>query len=457
MNKRIVLLIATIASFVTPFMASAVTIALPTIGKELSMSALALGWVATSYIFAAAVFLLPFGKAADIHGRKKIFLVGMSIFTVASACCGLAPSATALIALRVVQGIGASMTFSAGVAIVTSVVPGPERGRALGLTTAATYVGLSVGPLAGGMLTQHFGWRSVFLVTVPLGVAVIALVVTKLRGEWADARGERFDFPGAFIVVPALAAIMYGFSRLPSGEGIWLLLGGALGIVAFVRWELRAKHPLLHMELFAGNRIFVFSNLAALINYSASFAVTFLMSLYLQYIKALTPQGAGLVLVAQPIVMAAFSPLAGRLSDRIESRIVASAGMAVTAAALVFLVSLGEGTRTATVIVNLMLLGLGFALFSSPNTNAVMSCVEPRRYGVASATLATARMIGQMLSMGIAMLVFAVQMGDVHITPERHEAFLASLRIAFIIFAALSAAGIFASLARGNARTCADR
>lgn len=457
MNKRIVLIIATIASFVTPFMASAVTIALPTIGKELSMSALALGWVATSYIFAAAVFLLPFGKAADIHGRKKMFLAGMTIYTIASAGCGFAPSASALIALRIVQGIGASMTFSTGVAIVTSVIPGPERGRALGITTAAVYAGLSLGPVAGGALTQHFGWRSVFLVTVPLGVAVIALVVAKLRGEWAEARGERFDFPGAFICVPSLAAIMYGFSRLPSAEGVWLLAGGVLGIGGFVRWERRARHPLLHIELFAGNRVFVFSNLAALINYSASFAVTFLLSLYLQYIKALTPQGAGFILVAQPIVMTGFSPLAGRLSDRIESRVVASAGMAVTAAALVLLIALEEGTARSAIVWNLMLLGLGFALFSSPNTNAVMGSVAPRHYGVASATLATMRMMGQMLSMGIAMLIFAVRMGDVHITPERHEEFMTSLRIAFTVFAALSAAGIFASLARGNARPRFDR
>ncbi len=457
MNKRIVLIIATIASFVTPFMASAVTIALPTIGKELSMSALALGWVATSYIFAAAVFLIPFGKAADIHGRKRVFLAGMTIYTIASAFCGFAPSASALIAWRIVQGIGASMTFSTGVAIVTSVIPGPERGRALGLTTAAVYVGLSLGPVAGGMLTQHFGWRSVFFVTVPLGIAVIALVIAKLKGEWAEARGERFDFPGAFICVPSLAAVMYGFSRLPLAEGVWLLGGGVLGIGGFVWWESRAKHPLLHMELFAGNRVFVLSNLAALINYSASFAVTFLMSLYLQYIKVLTPQGAGIVLVSQPIVMAAFSPIAGRLSDRIEARIVASAGMALTAAALVLLISLGEGTPRSAIVWNLMLLGLGFALFSSPNTNSVMGSVEPRRYGVASATLATMRMVGQMLSMGIAMLVFAVRMGDVHITPERHEVFLESVRIAFVIFAALSAAGIFASLARGESRPCSDR
>ena len=440
MEKRIVLLIATIASFVTPFMASAVNIALPTIGKELSIPAIALGWVATAYILAAAVFLIPFGKAADIYGRKKVFLAGMTIYTIASAFCVFASSSSQLIALRVLQGIGASMTFSTGVAIVTSIVPAAERGRVLGITTAAVYVGLSVGPVAGGVLTQHFGWRSVFLVTVPLGLAVIALVVGKLKGEWSEARGERFDLPGALISVPSLTAIMYGFSQLPSLTGAGLLFAGVIGVIAFVRWELRAEHPLLHMELFAGNRVFAFSNLAALINYSASFAVTFLMSLYLQYVKALTPQSAGLILIAQPVVMAGLSPFAGRLSDRIESRIVASAGMGLTAAALFFLIFLGAGTSTPVLVLNLMLLGLGFALFSSPNTNAVMSSVEPRCYGVASATLATMRMIGQMLSMGIAMLVFAVHVGEVRITSERHEAFLTSLRIAFIIFAILSVA-----------------
>jgi EmrB/QacA subfamily drug resistance transporter len=452
MDKRIALLVATIASFVTPFTASAVNIALPTIGKEFSMTAVALGWVATAYILAAAVFLVPFGKAADIYGRKRVFLAGMTIYTIASACCVFASSAPQLIALRVLQGIGASMTFSTGVAIVTSIVPAAERGRALGLTTAAVYVGLSIGPVAGGILTQHFGWRSVFLATVPIGLAVIALVVGKLKGEWAEARGERFDLPGAVISVASLAAIMYGFSLLPSFAGAGFLLAGALGVVAFVRWELRSADPLLHMELFSGNRVFAFSNLAALINYSASFAVTFLMSLYLQYIKALTPQSAGLILVSQPIVMAGLSPFAGRLSDRIESRIVASAGMALTAAALFFLIFLGAGTSTPVLVLNLMLLGLGFALFSSPNTNAVMSSVEPRCYGVASATLATMRMTGQMLSMGIAMLVFAVQVGDVRITAERHGAFLTSIRIAFIIFSILSVAGVFASLARGTAR-----
>jgi MFS family permease len=206
------------------------------------------------------------------------------------------------------------------------------------------------------------------------------------------------------------------------------------------------------MELFARNRVFAFSNLAALINYSASFAVTFLLSLYLQYIKALTSQAAGLILVAQPVMMAVFSPLAGRLSDRIESRVVASWGMAITTAALIVFTFLGPGTSPLMIIANLMLLGFGFALFSSPNTNAVMSSVESRFYGVASSTLATMRSTGQVLSMGIAMLIFAVNMGDVAITPEHYVPFLASVRSAFIVFSILSCAGIFASLARGDVR-----
>jgi len=444
------LLIAAVASFITPFMASAVYIALPSIGKEFSMTVVMLGWVATAYILSAAIFLLPFGKIADIHGRRRIFLYGISLYTISSFLCALAHSAPFLISSRVAQGIGASMMFGTGIAIVTSVIPSGERGRALGIATAATYLGLSLGPVLGGFLTQHLGWRSIFLVNVPLGLFEIILILWKLKGEWAGAPGERFDAPGSIVYGLALGALIYGFSRLPAPAGAWLILAGALGLAAFVLWELRVKNPLLPMELFAGNRVFAFSNLAALINYSASFAVTFLMSLYLQYIKAFTPQDAGVVLVAQPFMMAVFSPFAGRLSDRIESRIVASWGMALTSVALFVFIFFKSDTSMPAIISNLMLLGFGFALFSSPNTNAVMSSVETRFYGVASATLATMRMSGQMLSMGIAMLIFAVRIGTVQITPEYHELFLTSLRVAFIIFSILSFLGIFASLARGN-------
>jgi EmrB/QacA subfamily drug resistance transporter len=452
MEKRIALIIATVASFITPFMASSVNIALPAIGKEFAMTVVALGWVPTAYLLAAAMLIVPLGKMADMYGRKRIFLAGMVIHTAASVICAVASSAALLIAMRIVQGIGAAMIFSTSIAIVTSIYPAGERGRALGITAAAVYLGLSLGPVIGGYLTQRLGWRSIFLVAALLGALGVTLIFWKLKGEWAESRGERFDAAGALVFALSLAALMYGFSRLPSSGGAWLTLIGAAGIAAFVLWERRAANPLIHMDLFARNRVFAFSNVAALINYSASFAVTFLMSLYLQYIKALDPQEAGSILVAQPAVMAVLSPFAGRLSDRVESRVVASIGMALTGAALFMFMFIGPFTTLAAIVANLMLLGLGLALFSSPNTNAVMGSVETPFYGVASATLATMRMTGQMLSMGIAMLVFAVNIGSVQITDERHGAFLASLRTVFVIFSVMSVAGVFASLARGAAR-----
>jgi len=219
-----------------------------------------------------------------------------------------------------------------------------------------------------------------------------------------------------------------------------------------VRWEIRVGSPVLNMNLFRNNTVFAFSNLAALINYSATSAVGFLLSLYLQYVKALSPQNAGLVLVSQPVMMAIFSPLAGRLSDRIEPRIVASVGMALTTIGLLPFVFLNEGTPLGFIVASLVLLGFGFALFSSPNTNAVMSSVEHRFYGVASATLGTMRLTGQMLSMGIAMLILAIYVGKVQITAEYYALFLTSLKTAIGVFAVLCFVGIFASLARGKVR-----
>jgi EmrB/QacA subfamily drug resistance transporter len=449
-SKRVVLIAATLGAFLTPFMGSSINIALPSIGDELEMDAVLLGWVATAYLIAAAMFLVPFGRIADIQGRKKVFTVGILVYTLASLLCGFSTSAFMLIAFRVLQGIGGAMIFGTSVAIVTSVFPVGERGRALGINVAAVYIGLSVGPFAGGFLTEHFGWRSVFYANVPLGLIVLALIVWKMKGEWATAKGEKFDISGSIIYGITLVAIMYGFSRLPEMLGGWLILVGIIALAVFVWWETRVKSPVLNINLFRRNAVFALSNLAALINYSATFAVSFLLSLYLQYIKGFSPDIAGSILVAAPVMQAIFSPLAGRLSDRIEPRVLASTGMALSAAGLVMFIFLGHDTPLVYVVVSLVILGFGFALFSSPNTNAVMSSVENRFYGVASATLATMRQVGMMLSMGVAMLLFAVYIGRVQITPEYYDAFLSSVRVAFIIFACLCFGGIFASLARGR-------
>ncbi len=433
-------------------MGSSITIALPSIGSELAMDAISLGWVATTYLLAAAMFLVPFGRIADIYGRKRIFTYGILTYTVASMLSAIATSAAMLIASRVLQGIGGAMIFSTGVAILASVFPAEERGKALGINVAAVYLGLSLGPFLGGLLTEHFGWRSIFVLNVPLGLIIIAFIFWKLKGEWAEAKGEKFDITGSVIYSLMLIAIMYGFTRLPDMSGAWLIVIGAVGVVAFVKWETKVKSPVLNIALFRNNTVFALSNLAALINYSATFAVAFLLSLYLQYIKGLSPQSAGLILVAAPVVQAVFSPLAGRLSDRIEPRIVASAGMGLTATGLVLFTSLSEKTSLGFIVASLVVLGFGFALFSSPNTNAVMSSVEKRFYGVASGTLATMRQIGMTFSMGMAMLLFALYIGRVQITPEYYSLFLRSVNVAFIIFAVLCFGGIFASLARGKIR-----
>jgi EmrB/QacA subfamily drug resistance transporter len=450
--KTSTLVVTTLSSFITPFMGSSINVALPSIGKQFQIDAVLLSWIATSYLLAAAISLVPFGRLADIYGRKKIFTLGIAAFTMTSFLCAFSSSAPMLILFRVFQGASSSMMFATAIAILTSVFPPQERGKALGINVAAVYIGLSLGPFLGGLLTQHLTWRSVFLVNIPLGLITICLVLWKLKGEWAEAKGERFDLPGAIIYGLALVFIMYGITLLPAMKSLWLILLGLLGFVAFVLWTSRVEHPVYNLNLFKSNRIFAFSCLAALLNYSATFAMSFLLSLYLQYIKALSPQSAGLILVAAPGVQAIFSPFAGRLSDKIEPRIVASIGMVLTTVGLFLFTFLHENSSQMSIIVRLIVLGLGFALFSSPNTNAIMGSVEKRFYGLASGSVGTMRLLGMMIRMGIATLVFALYLGRVQITVEYYPIFIKSVNVAFAVFAILCFGGIFSSMVRGKLR-----
>jgi EmrB/QacA subfamily drug resistance transporter len=449
-DRRVVLLVAATASFLTPFMATSVNIALPSIGREFSIDAVTLSWITTAYLLAAAMLLVPFGRLADIRGRRKVFLAGMVGYTIVSFLCTLSSSATTLIALRALQGATDAMMFGTSTAIVTSVYPPDQRGRALGVIVASVYSGSALGPFIGGTLTQALGWRSIFWLTTLLGALTVALSLWKMRGEWAEARGQKMDVIGSVLYGLGLLGVMYGFRLLPSLNGAWFLIGGAAVLVAFVFREYRTDSPVLEMSLFRRNMVFALSNVSALINYAATYALSFLLSLYLQYVKGLSPRTAGLIMLAQPVMMAAFSPLAGRLSDRVEPRIVASVGMSMSAAGLLLTAFLNDQSPLAAIVGILVLCGLGFALFSSPNTSAIMGSVPRRQYGVASATTGIMRLIGQMLSMGIAALIISLYVGQVQITSLQHSAFLRAFRTGFLLFAALCCAGIFASLTRGN-------
>ncbi len=446
----IVLLATTISSFTTPFMGSSVNVALPMIGRDFSMTALSLSWVASSFLLAAAITLVPLGRLADLHGRRLFFLAGSLIFALSSFLCIWSQTESLFITLRVVQGVGGAMIFSTGTAMLISAYPADRRGRILGINIAAVYVGLTIGPFIGGLLTEHLGWKTLFIFNAVLGLAAAGLASRIPRESKPAASGEAFDLAGSFHYGLSLFALMFGFSRLPSWTGAVLIIIGLVCFALFIRRQLHHPFPLIDIALFRDNRVFALSNLAALINYSATFAVTFLLSLYLQHVKLLTPVQTGLMLVIEPLLQALFSPAAGRLSDRYEPRIISSAGMALTVIGLVGLTFIGARTPLPYILLCLALLGLGFALFSSPNVNAVMSSVDHKFYGIASATQATMRLVGQSLSMGIAMLVFSWIIGDKSVAHESSRLFLASARLIFALLAVICVFGVLASLARGR-------
>ncbi len=451
--RRSVLVVATTASFITPFMGSSVNVALPAIEKSLGIHAVHLSWVATAYLLAAGVSLVPMGRLADIVGRKKILGIGFFFFAAGSLACSVAPSFLFLILSRVVQGFGSGMIFGTGMAMLTSVFPPQERGKVLGIAVSAVYIGLSSGPFVGGILTQNLSWRTLFGLNFLLSFIPLLLLCFRLKGEWADAAGEKYDLTGAVIYGLSLFGVIYGFSKLPGAIGCMLLGAGIAGIVGFFIRQMRIKTPLFEVGLFIQNRVFALSNLAALIHYSATFGLNFLLSLYLQYIKGLSAQSAGVVLVAQPIVMALCSPLAGRLSDRIEPRIIASTGMCITGAGIFALFFLQSATPLFMIVCCLIFMGFGYALFSSPNMNAIMSSVQKRHLGLASGSAATMRLLGQMFSMGIVTMIIALLLGRTGIMEAVYPKLLLSIRVAFGIFSFLCCVGIFTSLARGNVRT----
>jgi EmrB/QacA subfamily drug resistance transporter len=399
---------------------------------------------------ATAIFLVPIGKIADMYGRKKVFVGGLVLYSVATGLATLSNSINTLIGMRALQGVGAAMFVTTGMAILTSVFPPRKRGRAIGIYVAAVYIGLSVGPFVGGLLVRYWGWASIFIVVFGLGILAILLTVRFLKGEWADARGEAFDLTGALLYGTAIFVLVFGATLIPDRNALYLVVTGIVGLVAFGLHERKTANPVFEVTLFQTNRIFTFSSVAALINYAATFAITFLMSLYLQYLKGMPPQTTGAVLMAQPIVMAVFSPLAGRWSDRVEPRMIASVGMLLTAVGLFIFARVQSDTSIPMIVGTLMLVGFGFALFSSPNMSAIMGAVDKKHYGIASGTVATMRLLGQMFSMAIATVVLTLYIGHEPIQPVNYPDFLQSIKCTFAIFALLCTAGILFSYARGN-------
>lgn len=447
-----ILLAVCLASFATPFISSGVQIALPLIADAFGVPATLLGWVPTAFLLPYAVFLLPFGKTADMLGRRRYFLMGISVMGSGLICAGLAPSFGMLMAGMVISGFGSAMTFATALPLLTTNYPLRERGKIIGINTAVVYVSLAAGPFLGGIITGYLGWRALFLVTVPAILAALAVGYWVIPKDANTAPKRPFDYPGTVIYAVSLILLIGGASRLPALWAAGIALAGACGLVGFFLWETRTDEPIFPVRLLRGNRGFTYSNIAALINYSSTYAVTFLLSLYLQYIRVLSPQAAGTILLAQPVLMAVTAPVAGRLSDRIEPRVLATVGMGIVTACLFLLSFIGIETSFYLIIAVLMILGLGYGIFSPPNMNSIMSSVSNAQAGIASATAATMRVLGQNLSMAVAMMSFSIVIGTVVITPGETGELLTATHYAFVAFGILCAAGVWFSAARGNLR-----
>ena len=449
-DRRLILFTSVLTSLLGNLGFTGINLGLPDMERELGLSAAMLGWIPLSLFLPMAVVAAPGARLADILGRRRTTLAALSAAISGFVLSALAGGAGTILAGRAISGLGLALTFTNLMAMVTSVHPPQKRGQVLGYTISAVYIGLSLGPAVCGWLVGWFGWRAIFWVSA-LGFLPSLILVFLVRLEQRPARGETFDGPGAALWAAAIMVLFWGLSAVTRPPGPPAVILGLFLGYAYVRRSLKIAHPILDMRLFLQNRRFAFSSLAAFISYSASTSLGLILSLYLQYNKGLSAAQAGLLLMVQPACQALLTPFAGRLSDRLDPGLMASAGMALLGAALAALaLTLTPATSTTAFLGLLVCLGLGFATFSAPNSNAIIGSAPPDKVGQASGTITATRLCGQTFSLALTTLVFSLVIGPGRITEDRYPDFMKAATVCFALFAPLCLAGVAASLARGR-------
>jgi EmrB/QacA subfamily drug resistance transporter len=467
--RRWVLFITCMGSMMAPLDSTIVSVSLPEIAQDLGMDYAEIIWVPTAYLVTLAVMILVMGRVSDLYGRKRIFIAGFGIFTLGSLLCSAASTGNELIIFRILQGFGAACFGATSTAIVTETYPSNERGKALGINSMAVYLGLSIGPPLGGVLTHALGWRSIFWATVPIGIAVMGLAYYKLRAVKPVLEKVRFDVPGLFLFSISLVSLLVALTlgeQLGWGslEILSLFTVSILTFIIFVYVENgKGESALIDPRLFTKNRLFAAANISAFLNYTSFFGVTFIISFYLQRVQGLSVLDAGLVLLIMPVTMAVISPISGRLSDRLGSRALASSGMFIVAMALVWLATLEVDSPIWRVGLGLFLIGVGIGVFSSPNTSAVMGSVDKRKLGIAAGTLATMRCSGQATSLAVMGAIIATVAGSASISGlfsgdsssvlVGAEEFVKGMNLAFVVSAVIAVVGGITSLTRGKTVT----
>lgn len=454
-NKKLnnILKVAMITAFMTTFMGSALNLSIPSLEADYNVSGTFVGWIITIYNLAVASISVPIGKLADIAGRKKFFTAGISGFIVSSFLCAISFNIWMMIVSRILQGISAAMIFSTNNAILISAFPETRRGEVLGLSTAATYIGLSIGPVVGGWLNYYFNWQSIFISSAIVGVIALVLAIRNIDKDNLKTDTVILDKKGNILYVLMISFSLYGLTSITSLKASWifLIIGVCIGVY-FVYYESKVSNPLIKIEMFSKDRNFTLSNIAALLNYGATFAISYLVSLYLQIVMEFDSHKAGLLLICMPVIQAVFSPLMGKLSDKISPSKLATEGMILCVVALLVFARINENTSIWYVVSGLVIAGFGFSLFSSPNTNAIMECVDKKDYGIANSIVATMRNYGQTASMSIVSIVMGIYVGDNQLAMVSKSTIVLTLKTIFYIFTVVCILAVIISIKRKKIR-----
>ena len=449
---KFALIIVCLGSIIGPLGMASVNIAIPDLAADLQANAKMVSWLPTLFILSSVIFMLPASKLADNHGRKRIYAYGLALNAFSSFMCGLGTSIEWVLFWRFVQGAASAMIFGPGVAIITSVTPSHKRGAALGIAAACVYVGLTVAPAVGGWLTELWGWRSVFFFQVPIVMALLLLIKMRLSGEWKNDEKSRYDWWGTCIFAVFASSLVYGLSMLPNSLGGVMLGLSAISLTLFIFHQSRSRRPLIRVQMFRDNRIFSMSLTTSLLMYASNFPLIFLMSLYLQYVKGLSPSDAGQIILVQALSMAVMAPLSGKLADRFQPRMVATLGCVIVACGLWVLSSMNIQTSVTYITGSFLLIGIGFGLFSTPNNNAIMGAAKRHEVGAASASMSLARTIGNLLGMSLVNLMVHFYLGNAQFTPEQNPALIKTVEMALHMSLAFVVVACVISVLRGQSR-----
>ena len=451
--QRTTLFISMFAALVFPFAASSLNPAIPSIGEDFPVPATSLAWIISAMLLANISISVPIGRFADLWGKRRVFNIGICIFSVATLLNAFAPNFWVLLIFRVFQGIGGAMFATTNIAILMDIFPAQQRGRILGLTVMCTYLGLSVGPVLGGLIVNTYSWRGIFIVTAAMAIIVCIVALTSMsklpKSSLAHEEGTLINPVSNVLYMSAMFVFMYGLTILGQNSSSYFFLGGGvLLFIVFVWHELRSSQPVIELRLFKGNLNFIFSNLSAMLNYAATGAIGYILIFYLETIRGFQPLIAGLILIVQPVIMAVVSPFMGRLSDKHSPFIFSSIGMGICSLAMLLFLFLSEGSPLGFVIVCLVVVGFGFGFFSSPNTNAIMSSVSPKDFGVANSILSTMRISGQLISLAVITIVLNFYIGNAPLKEADTAGIMSAFHTTFVIFALLCLCGVLLSLGR---------